>query len=161
MSKSLKIIIPGVPVPKHRPRFAKRGKFVTTYSDQVEEENAVRLCVKSQVRGIKPYPEALALMATFFMPIPTSHSKKKQDEMLSGKIHHVKRPDADNMLKFYLDCMNGIAFVDDSQIVVPLVIKRYDNNPRIEITLVPMYAMTGDHLKNYYDGVFGGQIKLL
>jgi Holliday junction resolvase RusA-like endonuclease len=35
----LLITIPGKPIAKKRPRFARRGKFVTTYNDQQTEFN--------------------------------------------------------------------------------------------------------------------------
>ena len=45
-----------------------------------------------------------------------------------------KRGDLDNALKVVLDCLNGIAFDDDDQIV-RIVAERFDDksNPRVEI----------------------------
>jgi Holliday junction resolvase RusA-like endonuclease len=45
----MQIIIEGKPIPKKRPRFAKRGKFVKVYSAQKKEEEATRLIIKSRM----------------------------------------------------------------------------------------------------------------
>jgi len=38
----------GVPIAKKRPRFARRGKFVTTYNDQETEEGKFLLFIREQ-----------------------------------------------------------------------------------------------------------------
>ena len=35
----------------------------------------------------------------------------------SAPIYHTKRPDIDNYVKFYLDCMNKVVYLDDSQVI--------------------------------------------
>jgi hypothetical protein len=48
---------------------------------------------------------------------------------------HVKKPDVDNLIKYYLDCMNGICYLDDSQVSIAHAIKLYSPTPRTEIIL--------------------------
>jgi Holliday junction resolvase RusA-like endonuclease len=112
----MQITIPGKPIPKKRPRFARVGKFTKAYSAQKKEEKATRLVIASQWYG-KPLEGAVRLDVVFFMPIPKSTSKKQKAAMLLGNISHTKKPDIDNLLKFLLDCMNGIVFEDDSQVI--------------------------------------------
>lgn len=48
--------------------------------------------------------------------------------------HHTSKPDADNLAKICCDAMNGIAFVDDSQVCELHVYKSYGDPPRVHVT---------------------------
>ena len=43
------------------------------------------------------------------------------------------RPDIDNLVKIVLDGLNGVAFMDDKQVIELYAIKRYSIEPRTEI----------------------------
>ena len=117
MGKELiRITVPGKPIAKKRPRFARRGKFVMTYNDQETEEGRFLWDVKRQFTG-ETVKEAIGVYLKFFMPIPKSASKKQIVMMIGGDVAHTKKPDIDNLIKFTLDCLNGVVFEDDSQIV--------------------------------------------
>ena len=123
------ITIPGKPIPKARPRFA-RGKV---YNKQKAEEDAFAWEVMKQwTRG--PIKGPVALVLEFVMPIPKSTNKKNRRLMLAGRIKHTKTPDLDNLLKFALDCLEGLLFENDSQVYWLRSIKRYGRNPRTVIT---------------------------
>lgn len=128
----MKIVIPGKPIAKARPRFARRGKFVITYSDQEIEESRVLWEIRQQ-RPEKPVSEPISITLWFGMPIPKSTSKKRRELMLTEKICHTKKPDLDNLIKFYLDVMNNEIFLDDKQIYFLTAFKEYAENPRTEI----------------------------
>ena len=128
----MRIIIPGRPVAKRRPRFARRGKFVTTYSDQETEEGKFLLQLLQQIKT-KPLENAIRVVMRFYMPIPKSTSKKRTKLMEMGEIQHIKRPDLDNLEKFVSDCLNGVAWKDDSQIVHSDTKKMYSQEPKTEI----------------------------
>ncbi len=130
----MKIIIPGKPIAKKRPRFARRGKFVTTYSDQETEEGKVLWEIRQQ-RPKKLIEAPVSINLWFGMPIPKSTSKKRSQAMLSQNIQHTKKPDIDNLIKFYLDVMNGEVFKDDSQIYQVMGTKFYSDNPKTEIQI--------------------------
>jgi Holliday junction resolvase RusA-like endonuclease len=121
----LKIVIPDKPIAKTRPRFSRRGNFVNTYSDQQEKSDAVKLLLKQQMKYNPPLEGALYFRAVFFMPIPKHTSRKKRLAMILGTIQHTKRPDIDNLEKFIADCLNGIVWKDDSQIVHSETFKAY------------------------------------
>jgi Holliday junction resolvase RusA-like endonuclease len=122
----LSINIPGAPIAKKRPRFARRGKFVTTYNPQETEEGKFICLMQSQINGHKPIPAGtpIYLQAQFHMPFPASMSAKKRATAI-----HTKKPDVDNMLKFLKDCANGVLWHDDSQVVWVLAQKLYSNSP--------------------------------
>ncbi len=67
------------------------------------------------------------------MPIPEGTSKVRRLQMLNGKIHHIKRPDASNLVKMYEDCLKGIIFDDDSQVVEFTARKIYSETPKVVI----------------------------
>ncbi len=64
----LKIIIPGIPIAKHRPRFARRGKKTTTYSDQETEEGLMLWHIKQQTNGHKLFKNAVLVNTKFRTP---------------------------------------------------------------------------------------------
>lgn len=128
----MRIIIPGKPVAKKRPRFARRGKFVTTYSDQETEEGKVLWEIRQQ-RPERLITGGLSVSLWFGMPIPKSTSKKRFQLMVNGNINHTIKPDLDNLVKFYLDVMNEEIYIDDKQIFSIIAIKQYAEKPRTEI----------------------------
>ena len=130
----MKIIISGKPIAKKRPRFARRGKFVTTYSDQETEEGKVLWEIRQQ-RPEKPIETPISIYLWFGMPIPKSTPKKQIKAILAGNRQHTKKPDIDNLIKFYLDVMNSEVFIDDKQIYYLSAIKEYDEKPRTEIRI--------------------------
>ena len=129
--------IPGNPIAKARPRFARRGRFVMTYNDQETEEGRFLLEIKQQVKH-PPTEGPVKVSCTFYMPRPKSHYGTGKN---SGKLKpnapafHTSRPDLDNCEKFCFDCMNGIIWKDDSQIVESVAKKVYSDNPRTEIRI--------------------------
>ena len=133
----MKIIIPGVPVGKGRPKFSTFGGYPKAYTPQktVNYENLVKMAFYAS--GAKPFDKDVQLRAeiTAYFPIPKSVSNKKRLEMLSGVIMHTKKPDADNVAKTILDALNGLAFYDDSQICKLGVCKMYSDEPRAEVTI--------------------------
>ena len=130
----LNITIPGKPIAKTRPRFARRGKHVVTYNDQETEEGKVYLLVREQVKR-PPLKGPIDLWVKFFMPIPKSTSKKNREAMEYGLIRHTKRPDLDNLIKFIKDIFNGLVWKDDSQVCHIEAVKRYGKEPRTEVRI--------------------------
>lgn len=117
----------GEPIAKIRPRFKRRGQFVSTYDPQEKLKDGYSWQVKSQYRS-PPLTCPIFLDVCFHMPIPKGTSKIRQRQMCAGLIHHIKRPDLDNLVKF-LDYLNGIIFENDSQIVELRAKKIYSSNP--------------------------------
>lgn len=127
----------GNPVPQQRPRFARKGKFVSCYDNQSKLKEGYRWQIKSQFRE-DPIKTPLAVDLIFFMPIPKSTSGIKKRQMGNGIIAHTKKPDIDNLQKFILDCLNKLAFEDDSQIVEIRAKKIYSSKPGTTVRLIPL-----------------------
>jgi len=81
-----------------------------------------------------PIKDPIELVMRCYMPIPKTTSKKKRALMLEGEIKHTKRPDFDNMIKI-IDALNGIFWIDDSQIYSMQFRKSYSDIPRTELEI--------------------------
>lgn len=114
----------GVPIAKARPKFARRGKFVSTYNPQ-ESEEGMWLTKAMAAMPKAPITGPITLMCEFYFPIPQSWSKKKQKAAASGELYHTKKPDLDNLVKFVKDCLNGVAWLDDAQVMAIFATKHY------------------------------------
>ena len=128
-------IVEGTPVPKGRPRFARRGKFVSTYSPKttVDYETKVSESAKQAMGVTEPLETPLAAYIYITLPIPASYSKKRTAACLAGEERPTKRSDIDNYCKAIFDGMNGIVYVDDSQVVSLHSTKRYGTVGMVEI----------------------------
>jgi Holliday junction resolvase RusA-like endonuclease len=125
----------GEPIPKGRPRFARRGNFVQTFTPEKTKsyESEVAMMAKAAMGSSKPLNQALEVFIHLTFPIPPSYSKKRSEACLSGQEKHTKKPDADNCAKAIIDGMGGIVFDNDSQIVSLFVHKTYGEIAKSEI----------------------------
>ena len=133
----MQITIPGKPIGKHRPRFARMGKYVKTYSDQETEEGLFFLQAQQQIT--KKFTGNVAVKISFHMPRPKSHYRTgKYAGVLkdNAPIYHTKVPDIDNLVKFAFDCLNKLAWNDDAQVSELSAIKVYSDEPRTEIQIM-------------------------
>ena len=129
--------IPGQPVAKGRPKFARRGAHVVAYTPAatVSYENLVKMAATLAMRGVEPTAGPVALSVSLSMQIPASWSNKRRALAAAGSIAATKKPDADNVLKGIKDGCNGIIWRDDAQVVRITLEKRYSETPgaRIEV----------------------------
>ena len=119
MTFSVTFKVEGTPVPKGRPRFARRGKFVSTYSPKttVDYESKVSEAARQAMGSQEPLEGPVAAYIYITLPIPASYSKKRTQACLSGEERPTKKLDIDNVVKSLGDGMNGIVYLDDGQIV--------------------------------------------
>ena len=135
MTFMVNFMVEGTPVPKGRPRFARRGKFVSTYSPKttVDYESKVSEAAKLAMGSSKPLETPVAAYIYITLPIPASYSKKRIQACLSGQEHPTKKSDIDNFCKAVFDGMNGIVFADDSQVVALHAKKVYGTVGMLEV----------------------------
>lgn len=142
-SMVIKFTVMGEPRGKGRPRFARRGQFVQTYTDDatVSYENLVRLSYQQQC-GFHIFPKEcmLEMRISCYLPIPKSASKKKQLLMEQNVLRPTKKPDFDNMVKVVCDALNKVAYADDTQIVDGMVRKFYSRQPRMVVSIKEISA---------------------
>jgi len=135
MTFMVTFMVEGTPVPKGRPRFARRGKFVSTYSPKttVDYESKVSESAKLAMGASEPLETPVGAYIYITLPIPASYSKKRTEACLSGQEKPTKKSDIDNYCKAIFDGMNGIVFVDDSLVVSLHATKVYGTIGMVEV----------------------------
>jgi Holliday junction resolvase RusA-like endonuclease len=130
--------IPGQPVAKGRPKFARRGAHVVAYTPAktASYENLVKMAATTAMCDMKPTQAPVALSVTLNLQIPASWSKKRRAAAAAGSIYATKKPDADNVLKGIKDGCNGIVWGDDAQVVDIQLTKRYSETPGAVVRVV-------------------------
>lgn len=123
----------GKPFGKQRPRFARRGKFVATYTPEktVSAESSIQVIANTLFEKPATGPVELIVVARF--KPPKSWSKKKIEAHLGQP--HLQKPDWDNIGKLVSDALNGFAYVDDSQICYCVVQKRWSEVAQTTVTV--------------------------
>ena len=131
--------VPGEPVGKGRPRFSRQGSFVMAYTPgkTVSYENLIKVEYERQ-SGLSFGEREIGLRVTAYFSIPKSVSKAKRQRMKDGEIRPTKKPDIDNVCKVVADALNGVAYNDDRQIVYTEISKRYDDMPRMDVSIFDM-----------------------
>lgn len=130
------LMIKGKPVPQGRPRFRivqPKGKapFASCYDPA--ESRAWKEEIKRQAiaSGHQMLEGALSMELTFHMLRPKSLPKKI--------VHHMKKPDVDNLAKAVKDGMEGVFYKNDSQVCSLRVRKVYClEHPGVQVRIEPM-----------------------
>jgi Holliday junction resolvase RusA-like endonuclease len=137
MTFMVTFMVEGTPVPKGRPRFARRGKFVSTYSPKttVDYETKVSESAKLAMGASEPLETPVGAYIYITLPVPASYSKKRTQACLSGEERPTKKSDIDNYCKAIFDGMNGIVFLDDSLVVSLHATKVYGTIGMVEVMI--------------------------
>lgn len=132
MEKSIKLLIPGEPVAKGRPRVTKWGTYTPEKTKNYETLVKELYFMK---HGQTLLEGELSIEVKAYFKIPKSTSKKKRKSMIDKCIRPTKKPDIDNILKIIGDALNDIAYKDDKQIVKASIEKYYSEEPRVELEI--------------------------
>lgn len=134
---TVRFIVPGKPQGKGRPRAARRGSFVTMYTDKktVSYESTVALFAGQAMAGRPLVDGPVAVDMYIVLPIPPSWSKKKQALAVSGRLLPTVKPDADNVVKAVFDAINTVVWRDDTQVVDLNVRRRYGATPGVHVAV--------------------------
>lgn len=132
----LKFTIDGEVQPQERPRFSRRGSFVTTY-DPPKSANYKKHVAKiaEQYKMDNLIESEIKLTIDVYRKIPKSTTKKDLKRIEEGELLPIKKPDVDNLAKGIKDGITGILWKDDSLIVELVVRKFYSHNPRAEVII--------------------------
>ena len=135
MTFMVNYIVYGEPVGKGRPRFARRGTFVSTYTPQKTKtyEDEIRMMAKAAMGASEPLDTPVTVAIYIRVGIPASYSKQKRKDALSGVLKPTKKPDLDNVAKCHLDAIQGIIIFDDKLVVNLHVTKVYAETPAVEV----------------------------
>jgi crossover junction endodeoxyribonuclease RusA len=114
----ISFVVPGQPQPKQRPRVVKG--HTDTPVETLTAEAKVKACARKA--AVKP----------LLGPVHLTVRAYRSD---------ARRVDLDNLAKLVQDALNGIAYDDDSQIVMLTATKWLDRtNPRTEVEVGPARA---------------------
>jgi len=143
----VKIILPGDPIAKQRPRFLRTGR---TYDVQ----DAIKISTRRDMAYIyrePPISGALSVSLEFCFEPPKRMRHDLRNLMLWNIEPHNRRPDFDNLEKFYCDAGNCILWCDDSQIVKCHTVKKWSN---ISCTIIEFNEINNSHMDKKIEKVF-------
>jgi Holliday junction resolvase RusA-like endonuclease len=128
----IKLIIPGAPVGKGRPRVCHTHTFTPQKTRDYED-----LVRKIYIIGNygKQLEGQLCMRIKAYYEIPKTASKNTIQGMTTGLIRPTIKPDIDNVIKIIADSINGLAYRDDKQIVGIQAEKWYSTEPRVEVEI--------------------------
>ena len=114
----MELDIPIKAIGKERPRFHPQFRYAYTPKKTKDFESTIAAycAVYMKNHGLQTSESYIDVDLTIYSKFPASWSKKKTEEALSGSIRPTKI-DLDNQIKAVLDGMNGVAYVDDRQVV--------------------------------------------
>lgn len=134
--------VPGAPIGKQRPKFARRGAFVHAYTPEATAsyENLVKVKAQEAMHAAgETMLEGPAEVDMFlFVTPPASWSQKKQRAALAGEIRPTSKPDLDNVVKGIFDACNEIVWKDDKQVCSLRVVKTYAAMPGAVVEVRPI-----------------------
>jgi Holliday junction resolvase RusA-like endonuclease len=135
MSFMVTYMVEGNPVGKGRPKFARRGNFVSTYTPTKtrDYEDLIKDAARQAMGSAEMLETPVTVAIYITVPIPASYSKKRTEACLSGSERPIKKPDIDNVAKCFLDAMNEIVYKDDTQVLTLHITKVYGTSGCVEV----------------------------
>ena len=127
--------VPGEPVAKGRPRVTISGGRAHAYTPAKTEayEQLVAVYAHAAMKNAPLMEHPVRLHLGIYCKVPGSWSKKRRAAALGGIERPAKSPDIDNIVKTLSDGMNGIVWVDDSQVVELVCAKHYALEPYVSV----------------------------
>ena len=130
MNDPIRIVIPGVPVAKGRPRVTRQGRAYTPAKTMAWEQMAAwEAAAQMQGRRMLEGPVQVSIVASW--PIPVSWPQWRKRAALQGRVAHTRKPDGDNVAKAVLDALQDVVFGDDSGVVRLQVTKCWDQTGQV------------------------------
>jgi len=133
--KSICFEVSGDPVPQPRARISTRGGFGRAYTPGDHPIHAYREAVAAAARaaGAEPTDAApITLIVDLVFARPKSHYRKAG---LRADAPKLPRPDCSNVLKGIEDALNGVAWVDDTQVGKVIIEKTFGTEGRTTVRI--------------------------
>jgi Holliday junction resolvase RusA-like endonuclease len=139
-------VLPGKPTAWQRPAvFQQRGKIVQANpKGMAEKQDALAWACRAAMKGQAPLTGPLRLEVLCVYAAPPSWPTWKREAALKGAVWKTSKPDHDNLEKQIGDALNGVAYVDDCQIVRSSCAKRYGHPERTEVRLTRVDGLAED-----------------
>ena len=128
--------VPGVPIAQPRTKATTIGGYARVYTPKTADAYKASVALAfGQAHSGPPLTGPVGVEIMFLMPRPKSMIWKKRP---MPREWHTKKPDLDNLAKAVLDSLAGLAWVDDSQVVILGLAKRIargDEKPYTAVTI--------------------------
>lgn len=128
----IRIVIPGKPVAKGRPRMTAINGHARSFTPPktVAYEGLVAFAGQCAMEGTSLLEGPVSVTLWAYFPLPKAANKARRANAVAGLEWHVSKPDGDNILKAICDGLNGVVWHDDAQVAQATVIKLYSETPR-------------------------------
>ena len=128
--------IPGKPRAKQSARAVATTNGIRFYQPTEVVNYHARIGAVARTVITEPLTGAVALRLSVVLRTPVSWSKTRKARLNRATV----RPDLDNTTKAFMDGLNGIAWVDDRQVIKLEVEKHYGDRDAVIVTVVPNSA---------------------
>jgi Holliday junction resolvase RusA-like endonuclease len=133
--KTVTFTVEGDPVPQPRARISTRGGFGRAYTPGDHPIHAYRAAVAAAARAAGAEPTdavPITLIVDLVFARPKSHYRKAG---LKPDAPKLPRADCSNVLKGIEDSLNGVAWIDDTQVGKVIVEKSFGTEGRTTIRI--------------------------
>lgn len=130
--------VEGRPRGKQRHRSGQGRQY--TPKETVAAERAIAWAYRCAAGRTPLMTGTIELSVEAVFKVPKSWPQRDRVPALAGEFAYTGKPDADNILKLVKDALNGVAWVDDSQVHPKAPIRRYGDPERIEVRVVERKA---------------------
>lgn len=128
------LTVEGIPISQIRMKFSGRNGIGRVYDPREKDKKRIKKII-SEKFGDHPHFRHPHISFIFYMPIIKSIPKRLFCDYKSGFFRHEKKPDVDNFIKLYLDCMDNICFDGDQRVSLGMSIKLYHPEPKTIIII--------------------------
>ena len=129
--RKAQFFVDGPPIAQARPRHGKHGNM---YNSQKEDQ----LRWQARIVATEVFEGPVAVRLAFSIARPRSHYNSKMKLKNNVPQWHVFTPDTDNLVKFALDCMNGMVYRDDKQVCILSATKTWAKEAGTEVSVTPL-----------------------
>ena len=127
--------------PKPQQRHRNNGRFQYDPSSKDKQDF---IFLAKQYAPITPHKGIIELDITFCYKRPKSHYRTKNKEKIlkdNSPFYKIGVPDTDNLCKFYMDAMEKLFYLNDSQIVSLSARKLYGSVDSVMIKIIPKHYL--------------------
>lgn len=124
----IKFTIQGKPIPKGRPRVTRYG----TYTPQrtLDYEKLVQWSFREVYKGL-PLEKPVSMQVACYFKLPKKTDRKVGDWCTNTS-------DLDNLMKSICDGLNGVAYLDDKQVVELFGQKKYGAEECVVVKIIEL-----------------------
>ncbi|KRL89872.1 RusA family crossover junction endodeoxyribonuclease [Lactobacillus kalixensis] len=129
------------PVSQARPRISRYPYLHEYDTKEVKafKENVNLMAQKMmQEHKLAPFDGSLEVRVVFYRPVQKSISKIEHARRVRGSVLPSVKSDLDNYIKSFFDGCNGAIWKDDNLITDLHAVKRYSDEPRIELEVLQL-----------------------